>query len=216
MTTTQTVAVTSCVPQPAPTLCGNEGLQFAVFENQAGYSTCFDYCNFDTSVYKTATPDGTGVTTGIGGFDYHSDPVDIYGQVEHAQSFWVLNHQGYIYAPETGEYTITITNIDDSVYIWTGATAQSGWDNGNEFFTTTINDGSLATTSIYLTAKTYTPIRIMFAQVNGGATFEIDITAPDGSDFLGANSGASPYVVQYGCGSDLALAPKFQPWGQQT
>ena len=186
---------TSCSVKPAPTLCGNQGLAFAVYDNQAGPNDYNGYPQFDPTVYKTAPVYGQGVTTTIGGFDLSSDPIDIYGQVVHSLELFVVNHQGYIYAEETGTYTITVSNVDDAVFFWISSTAYSGWTRDNVYTNAVIYYDNPNQATVQLDAGTYTAIRVMFAQGAGPVAFSVDITMPDGSDFLGPDSGASQYVV---------------------
>lgn len=64
-----------------------------------------------------------------------------------------------------------------------------------------------------LTAGNYYPIRIVFGQAQGAAAFQMTVTAPDGTTFLGPDSGASPYLVSFSC--DSVTAPSFPPFGSE-
>jgi hypothetical protein len=56
------------------------------------------------------TPQYRGLTPSVGGFRYaptSQGTITIYNQIVIPSDFWVLNHQGYIYASQTGVYTFT-------------------------------------------------------------------------------------------------------------
>lgn len=162
------------------------------------------------------TPECTGVTNSLGGFDYPENPngVTIYGQCTLSSSaFFTLNQRGYIYAQESGAYTFSASNIDDIVELWIGSTAYSGWTRANANLDQAIFQSAQPFT-ITLTAGQYYPVRIVFGQAQGAAAFDMTVTAPDGSVFLGPDSGASPYLISYSC--DGTTAPAFPTFGQET
>lgn len=129
-------------------------------------------------------------------------------------NFFVLNHRGYIYAQQTGNYTFNVGDVDDSVYIWVGSLAYSGWTGANANLFVTIGETKTGSLTISLNEGQYYALRIVFAQAQGPATFTVEVTAPDGSVFLSDSSTASPYLVQYSC--DGTTAPQYAPFGQET
>ncbi len=60
----------------------------------------------------------------------------------------------------------------------------------------------------------YYPLRIIFAQAQGAATFGMNVTAPDGTAILDSNTQNSPYIVQNSC--DGVTAPGYSPYGRET
>ena len=55
---------------------------------------------------------------------------------------------------------------------------------------------------------------MMFAQTYGESVFQLTVTAPDGTVFLGPNTAGNNYLVQYSC--DGTAAPRYPPFGQET
>lgn len=165
---------------------------------------------------KNKTPEYVGVTYSIGGFDYRgTDNATIYGQYNRNITYFVINHQGYIYAPTTGSYTFTLNNnVDDILDLWTDALADSGWTRANAQIDGWFPQGGTHSYVAQLTKGTYTPIRLVFGQAGGAAVFSMQVSAPDGTVFLGPDTGASGYLVQYSC--DGVLAPRFEPFGMET
>lgn len=130
-----------------------------------------------------------------------------------ASDYFVLNHRGYIYAQQTGTYTFSVGSVDDAVCAWVGALAYTGWVRANDNLDAAIFI-PYPTYSVDLVAGQYYPIRIVFGQAQGAASFEMTVTAPDGTSFLGGSTGASPYLVQFSC--DGVTAPAYASFGQET
>lgn len=151
----------------------------------------------------------------MGGIDIPGDSeFSIYGSQPVSTNYFVLNHRGYVYAQQPGTYTFEASQVDDSVYIWVGPVAYSGWNGPNANLFVTIGQGGTGSYSIDLTEGQYYALRIVFAQAQGPASFSLQVTAPDGSVFLSDSSTASPYLVQYSC--DGTTAPKYPAFGQET
>ena len=219
VTATSTATFASCAPaqSSAPALCNNQGLQWAVYSGDVPRNTDVEYSSFDPTTYKTQTPNDNGVTNTIGGIDYPgSGQETIYGgSVPVNADYFALDHKGYIFAQETGVYTFAVSGVDDIVLLWLGSDATSGWDRADADLVVAYDDGpGVGSTTIPLVAGTYYPVRIMFGQAQGGAVFDITVTAPDGSTFLSSSSSGSPYIVQQSC--DGTTAPPFPPWGQES
>lgn len=138
----------------------------------------------------------------------------IYGQCERSSSdFFTLNQRGYIFAQQTGTYTFTASDIDDIVELWIGDKAYSGWTRQNADLDLAIFQNYVPF-SIDLTAGQYYPVRIVFGQAQGAAKFQMAVTAPDSTEFLGPNSQESPYLVSYSC--DESTAPRFPSFGAES
>lgn len=162
------------------------------------------------------------MTSSIGGIDESgSGDESIYGSPPLSSTYFVLNHRGYIFAQQSGTYTFDISSVDDTVYLWIGSDAYSGWtaaDSNIEVsyaVTASPKHAGSGSYSIDLVQGQYYPVRIIFAQAQGGAVFEITVTAPDGEVFLSSSTTGSPYLVQYSC--DLVTAPPYaEPFGSET
>lgn len=132
-------------------------------------------------------------------------------------TYFVLNHRGYIHAVQGGTYTFTSQLADEIVLYWLGDKAYSGWTRANA----DLSDASASPTSGQLITYTaeleqghWYALRLLFANAQQLARENTQITAPDGTVILGADSVANPYVVQYSC--DGTAAPMYPPFGQET
>ncbi|KAK5988125.1 hypothetical protein PT974_12265 [Cladobotryum mycophilum] len=210
-TVTSTKTVANC---PAPTLCGNQGLQWDYVYNDIGKNPGGDYPAFKPEKYKTVHPIASGVTNTISGIDYPGGTANqsIYGSVPLAPDFFVLNHRGYIYAQKTGTYKFTVSDVDDIVLVWITSFAYSGWTraNADKVVPYATRRGEF---TVNLQAGKYYPVRIIFGQSQGAGKFQLTVTAPDGTVFLGPKTPASPYLVQYSC--DKTTAPPYAPFGSE-
>jgi hypothetical protein len=76
---------------------------------------------------------------------------------------------GYFLPDYTGTWTFSTggVNIDDTVTVWIGASALSGYTTGNAVFTATTAAGS---GTVSLTSGTYYPIRVQYANNAGPGT----------------------------------------------
>ncbi|KAK9783904.1 hypothetical protein SCAR479_00463 [Seiridium cardinale] len=194
--------------------CGNQGLQWAEYPNRQGdNSGTGKYDNFNPALYKNQIPHSEGITSTAGGIDaLGGQRITVYGSsVQFDGDYFAVDHKGYIFAPTTGTYKFTMSQVDDTVFLWLGSNAQSGWTRANAALI--VNLGS-DTATVDVTAGQYLPIRIMFAQGQGKASFKLSIEAPDGSILVDSNTQQSPYVVQFSC--DRVLAPRFSDWGVET
>jgi hypothetical protein len=212
-----TSTVQSC-PTPSTT-CGNQGVQWAHYENDAYnyyYQGDPDYSNFNPESFKAAVqPDYTSTTSTIGGINNQNNDEPIYGSAQtFPLNYFALNHRGYIFAQLDGDYTFTFPEPDDIVLLWVGERAYSGWTRANADAINIVNGGQTVTHKVTFEAGKYYPIRIIFGQAQGPATFTASVTAPDGTVILSSSSGASPFLVQYSC--DGVLAPPFAPFGAET
>lgn len=174
------------------------------------------YSNFDPTVFKSAVqPDYESTTYTIGGIDNQNNDEPIYGsQQTFPLNYFALNHRGYIFAQLTGDYTFTFPQPDDIVMLWVGEKAYTGWTRDNADAINIVNEGQTVTFTATFEAGVYYPIRIVFGQAQGPASFSASVSAPDGTVILSSSSGPSPFLVQYSC--DGVLAPQFEPFGAET
>lgn len=215
VTVTPTSTVNYC-PSPTPDLsCNNQGVQWAYYYNNDGGNNDGVYSQFNPAKFKTVQPGMSGVAGSAAGFSYScpstSSTVNLYGYTTNC-NYLVLNYRGYLYASQSGSFTFTVGDVDDFVEIWVGSIAYSGWTRANADAEYTLNDsGSF---SFDATAGEYVPIRVMFAQGYGVISFSLEITAPDGTVVLGADSTTSDYLVQQSC--DGTSAPAYPAFGSET
>jgi hypothetical protein len=217
--TTTTTTTSSC---PAPTSCGNEGVQWAYYnpdpenlDNTWNTNRLF-YNYFEPAALKNATPQYNSTTSYISlPYTDGNSYISIYGSSKFTSWFFALNHRGYIYSELAGVYTFQSTAADDAVFFWGGPHAYSGWNKSNADAVDAINyDDPSRTFNVTLPAGIYYPFRITYANAATALLENISITAPDGNVIIGANSVPSPWVVQYSC--DGILGPKFPAFGQET
>lgn len=154
-------------------------------------------------------------TNVIGGISFH-DPADksIYGSPPLPELNFVLNHRGYIYARQTGNYTFTVNKVDDAAFIWVGGAAYAGWTAANANLKVLYDNGpSQGSYTVNLREGIYYPFRIFYGQGPNIAEFDVTVRAPDGTTFLSSNTTRSPYLVRFAC--DGLSAPFFHPFGSE-
>ncbi|CAD0096406.1 unnamed protein product [Aureobasidium mustum] len=209
--TTSTSAVVSC---PKPSICGNQGIQFAYYANEPWGD---NIVTMDPENYWTVTPDYLGTTTEVGGINEPAGSrVNLYGTSENVPaSYFVLNHRGYIFAQIDGDYTFTTSQVDDITFLYLGDNAIRGYgkSNYNAKAVCCSAPGNSASATYTLTTGQYLPFRLVFGQQGGPVVFSFSITAPDGTVILDANTQNSDFIVQYSC--DGTTAPAFPAWGSE-
>ncbi|KAH0363866.1 hypothetical protein KCU65_g7163, partial [Aureobasidium melanogenum] len=209
--TTSTSTVVSC---PTPSICGNQGIQFAYYANEPWGD---DIATMDPSYYWHVTPNYTGTTTEVGGINEPANSnVNLYGTSENVPaSYFVLNHRGYIFAQADGIYTFTTSQVDDITFLYLGSDAIRGYSTSNYDAKAVCCSapGNSASAIYTLVTGQYLPFRIVFGQQGGPVVFSFSITAPDGTVILDANTQNSDFIVQYSC--DGTSAPAFPAWGQE-
>jgi hypothetical protein len=218
-----TIATVQIVYPTPVTTCGNTGIAYAGYTNSfAGGQATSGYPKFNPTVYKSAKPSQTGVTSYIAEFNSASNNVAYYGQSTATQS-WVLDHTFYVFARQDGYYSFNIPYTDDIQMVWYGDKAVSGWSRDNadivQFWSNQIGVQTPQTVAVYLTAGSYLPIRVMFGNGGGAGEMAFNIYAPDGSTILASNRGlgtgsSSIDIVRFPC--DATLGAKFPVWGSET
>lgn len=224
MTVTPTSTVDYC-PSPTPdTSCNNQGVQVAYYNNPFGVNSDGSYSQFDPTYFKTTIPGATSIASSAGGIggscsDSYST-FNFYGYTENC-NYIALNYRGYLYAGQTGDFDFSISSADDIVLVWAGDAAYSGWTRSNALIDVTYTELGAGTggggkiTGSYAASKgQYIPLRVLFAQGDGPYGFNIQVTAPDGTVVLDANSATSEFLVQYSC--DGTSAPAYPAFGQEN
>ncbi|KAJ5807814.1 hypothetical protein N7474_009083 [Penicillium riverlandense] len=214
-TKTATSTTTLC---PVPTTCGNEGVQWAYYQDstiQYNSVVCSGRpYTWDPTDIKSKNPPYTSTTSYIFLESDGSTYISIYGSTTEFETQYIaLNHRGYIYAEVSGDYTFTSPGVDDIIFFWSGPKAVSGWTESNAD-ATNYYCGPGASFNMPLLSGQYYPFRIVYANAETNSFENITITAPDGTVILGATSPASPYIVQYSC--DGTSAPPFPAFGDES
>lgn len=115
--------------------------------------------NNDTTFFNGVTK--TGADT-YGGFGFQFLPKDEYAIQ------WV----GYLPAPTTGNYNISLTS-DDLLYFWIGTNALEGNYNFSNYHHLTNNNSQFAPHSVSLTGGLYYPVRMWFQEWSGAEAAQV-------------------------------------------
>ncbi|GEQ72491.1 hypothetical protein JCM33374_g6178 [Metschnikowia sp. JCM 33374] len=119
--------------------------------------------------------------TGVNDINFSSSEGDIYGY-RISQSNFSMDITGYFLAPQTGEYHFTM-EVDDGAFFWMGAgdsCSGTAIDDvtGQSFKAESLKPMKLI---IDLEEGLYYPIKIVCANWHGGAKFDLQYSAPDGT-----------------------------------
>jgi len=172
-----------------------------VMPGDAGYTA------YNPTAFKAARAEIIGKTKTVG----IMDTTHIYDSTRTNGEYVTVNHRGYLFTKQAGEYSFSLPPGDDIALFWVGSQAYSGYTRANA---KTIQSYSLPNDAVYkqtFQQGEYVPIRIIYANAAGAASFRAEIKAPDGTAIIA--SGA-PYLAQYSC--DYVTAPKFPPYGSET
>ena len=169
------------------------------------------YSAYDPTVFKTAKPETIGKTKSIG----ITDTKKIYDSTWASGEYVTVNHRGYLFTQQAGEYTFSLPPGIDIALVWVGSKAYSGFTRANADVIRVW--GTTAPLDFKQTFQQgeYVPIRIIYANGSGPGTLVAEIKAPDGTVIIGpGTTKESPYLIQYSC--DRVQAPKFAPYGSET
>jgi hypothetical protein len=217
-----TGTVSIIYPTPATT-CGNQGAAAAYYSNPVpGQQATSQYPAFKPEVLKTVTPlaQATGIPY-IGEYSDDQNTAVVYGKTVSINLLRVLalNHVFYIFAGHgTGYYYINLPQADDVSLLWVGPNALSGYTRANAQLLQSWSAPAPATIGFYLTANTYTPVRVWFANGGGIGGFQLTVSAPDGAQILQTtpNQDAgfmNPDVVMFPC--DSSKGARFPAFGSE-
>ena len=169
------------------------------------------YSAYDPTVFKTAKPETISKTKSIG----ITDTTKIYDSTRASGEYVTVNHRGYLFTHQAGEYTFSIPPGDDITLVWVGSKAYSGFTRANADVIRSYGTAAPLDFKQTFQQGEYVPIRIIYANAAGPGTFVAEIKAPDGTVIIGAGTTKeSPYLIQYSC--DRVEAPKFSPYGSET
>lgn len=156
------------------------------------------------------------VAAGYAGGGYCADgseALDIHGNYLPC-AYWSFVHRGFVYARQSGGYTVTITGpVDDQLLVWFGDyyTVSQNYNTDNAILVGTLGGPWPRAYTHTATAGEYIALRILMFQVVDGWTFSLQITAPDGSTILDGQS-QSDALVQFLCDGTSS----FLPWGSEA
>ncbi|KAF4438040.1 hypothetical protein FACUT_5203 [Fusarium acutatum] len=215
-TTADATTTTTSVEPTADQSCDNAGLEYAIYEHTFYNSDPPHFSSFDPSFFHTATPTFQGKTSRIGippgtpsdtSFAIYEDsPVQRF-------QYKAVNHQAFLYAPDTGDYTVTIPNSDEITLIWFGTKAVSGWTRANADLEQDYPGGTSKSFTVHLTAGTYTPFRLLWANAQGDLNFIAQVQAPDGTVIVNGDGSDNRYFVRFACDEST---PSFPPFGDDS
>ncbi|THW39686.1 hypothetical protein D6D21_07181 [Aureobasidium pullulans] len=224
-----TTTVTVVYPTPVTT-CGNQGINFAAYTNKySGGQATYGYPSFSPEAYKKVSPWFSDDTTYIAeSNDGSGTKINVYGYGPLDASTLVLDHTFYLFASQTGYYSLNVPYTDDIQFVWVGSKAVTGWTRANaditQFWSSQIATQTPQTLAYYLTVGTYLPtnkrkVRTLFANGGGQGDLRFNIYAPDGTSVLSSNAGqnsgvSSVDIVEFPCNS--ALGAQFPAWGKET
>lgn len=204
------------VPKKADLSCGNQGLAYAIYPNKRedGTKIVFDapdYNNFDPVIFKTAALQVTGTTKSIG----FPNTNNIYGNTPEDSANVVVNHRGYLFAEQSGEYTFTISACDNMALLWIGPNAFTDYSRSTATIVQQWVDASQKPVEYKttLTQGQYYPLRLLYVNGGGPGNLQVKIQAPDGKAILDEKTTNSAALVQFSC--DGVLAPKFADFGAE-
>ncbi|KAF3934631.1 hypothetical protein ABW20_dc0102393 [Dactylellina cionopaga] len=208
-------------PGPLPDAsCNNIGVGVAMWQNIYPNVGSTVLANFDPNHFKSIPPISSTTTNAVGCTGGCLNPYNLaFGHVN--EYLLTLVFRGFFYAPVTATYVFRLFGVNDGAYLWLGQKAYTAWNrdnyNGRAWWDGSIN---YATTivSIPLTAGSYLPIRIQYADGGGGGQFSLEahIVNPDSSlTYYIQPQQTTNYLVQFPCDSVFG-APYTRAWGNEN
>ncbi|EPS41824.1 hypothetical protein H072_4235 [Dactylellina haptotyla CBS 200.50] len=201
-------------PEPTADLsCSNGGMQVAIYEtpflNAAGGSAVgwvYEYFG-GIQPYDNKTTNSLGFgTAGV------LDPNPPYGFATRASfqdgAVFALNFRGYFYANTTQTYTIKVANADDRLGVWTGEKAYTKWSTSNADILGFFVEVSF---EVSLNAGDYMPLRVIYGNGGGYATYDLDITGADDIVYVQTHT-PSDFLISQSCDG---IADPFPPFGKE-
>ena len=156
---------------PTPvTTCGNQGINFAAYTNKySGGQATYGYPSFSPEAYKKVAPWFSDDTTYIAeSNDGSGTKINVYGYGPLDASTLVLDHTFYLFASQTGYYSLNVPYTDDIQFVWVGSKAVTGWTRANaditQFWSSQIATQTPQTLAYYLTVGTYLPSKLPLSQ----------------------------------------------------
>ncbi|KAJ4011825.1 hypothetical protein NW752_004225 [Fusarium irregulare] len=209
----ETSATTSYAPLPtADQSCENGGLDYAIYKHTFYNSDAPHFSSFDATFFHTAEPTYEGITERIGiqpGTDW-TKPFTIYeGSPEQMWQYKAVDHRGFLFAPETGTYKVTVPNSDEITLVWFGNKAISGWTRQNADLEQDYPGGTSKSFEVDLEEGTYTPFRLLWANAQGELNFIAEVQAPGGQVIVNGDGADNAYLVRYACDGSTPEFPGY-------
>ncbi|KAM0330128.1 hypothetical protein ACHAQA_004301 [Verticillium albo-atrum] len=167
-------------------------------------------------------PDFTGVTPNIGPITGNwQQPLNapayggFVGTPGTQMGRTIIDHRGYINPATVGEYKIVLPYIDDSVFVWAGANALTGFTNSKSVLSRQEHEGSAGDRvySIQVTdTTTPIPFRLLWINYGGPGGVQAYIYDPSGVQIAGPNAVKNPQVISScsGAGASVGAWPAWQ------
>jgi hypothetical protein len=171
-------------PPTPDTSCSNAGFDYAMFYNSYDNGTRNtqvgnDYKSFDPELFKRRrTIEAMGTTTRLGVASSNSKD-GVYGHTASNGGYIVVNHRGYLWAREAGEYTFELPVTDDLTLLWLGDTAVRGYTRANANIVQWLGLKRVVYRATLDEGKYY-PLRVMWANGGRPGKFAMRVLAPDG------------------------------------
>ncbi|KAG6068274.1 hypothetical protein E4U32_001350 [Claviceps aff. humidiphila group G2b] len=193
--------------KPKPPTCGQPGFEWAQWRGPRTWRTVKSppFAEYDPTSFASQKPEHDGRTNSL----LINDRRNLYGQALSTNQAAVI-HQGFLLAPETGNYTFTFGQADDIALVWLGQNAFSGWTRANaDIERTYIPPPGDETQTVRLLEKgTYYPVRIAWGDKGGNVAMSVKITAPNGTELTGQDGG---YFRTEACDGSYGKFPAYGP-----
>ncbi|QKD57945.2 GLEYA domain-containing protein [Fusarium oxysporum Fo47] len=222
-TATVVVVAPAVGTKVADQTCNNAGLEYAIYTNPYTNGDPPKYSALDVSHFATTAPTYNGVTRSIGITEPggvkagNSGPAQVIypGSPSQTWQYKAVNHRAFLYAPINGTYSVVVPYSDEVTLVWFGNKALSTWTRANADLQQNYSSGpsSSMTFKIQLTAGTYTPFRVFWANAQGDYSMIITVTAPDGTVIVDGSGSSSQYFVRFACDSSTPSYPAFGSGG---
>ncbi|KAM0345835.1 hypothetical protein ACHAPU_006189 [Fusarium lateritium] len=192
--------------------CDNEGLHYAIYQHQFYNQDPPKFSSFDATYFHGAIPTYEGVTERIGiqpGTDW-TKPFTIYeGSPSQKFQYKAVNHYGFLYAPETGTYKVTLPNSDEITLVWFGDKALTSWTRQNADLEQYYPEVTSKSFEIELEAGSYTPFRLLWANAQGELNFIAEVKAPGGKVIVNGDGADNQYFVRRACDGSTPSFPRY-------
>ncbi|KAI9150745.1 hypothetical protein HJFPF1_10522 [Paramyrothecium foliicola] len=224
--------VTVTAPAPTTTVSGptcTQGLEYAIYAPKSGSSLQakldaafprgLDNVNIANLIQGT-TPDFTGVTPSIGpvGSNWQA-PITVYGHTAGPDTYMgktLIDHRGYLVPAVAGDYTISVPYNDDSLFIWVGENAITGFSKDNFAVRKHYYNPGVTTYTISVTAVGEPiAIRALWINYGGGGALDFTISDPSNAVVLGSSSEKNRYIIS-SCSGNGATVPEWPAWESET
>ncbi|GAB0137197.1 hypothetical protein EsDP_00005474 [Epichloe bromicola] len=193
--------------KPKPPSCGQPGFEWAQWRGPSSWSTVKSppFAEYDPITFKSQKPEHDGRTNSL----LIKNPNNLYGQPLGTNLASVI-HQGFLLAPETGNYTFVFGQADDIALVWLGKNAFSGWTRANADIERTYipPPGDETHTTRHLEQGTYYPVRVAWGDKGGNVAMSVKIIAPNGTELTGQDAG---YFRTEACDGSYEKFPAYGP-----